>query len=47
MGQLFDDDEWAFEPASDSGDDPTLAFDRYVREGIALIEDWLRHPDSG
>jgi hypothetical protein len=43
LGQLFDDEEdWTIDPSTDSTDDAMLSFDRYVREGIDLLEDWLR-----
>ncbi len=42
MGQLFDDDEsWPLGPPPDATDE-ALAFERYVTEGLELLEGWLR-----
>jgi hypothetical protein len=40
-----DDENWAFDPVPESPDDLRLSFDRYVTEGIQLLEEWMRDPD--
>ena len=46
MDRLFDDDyeNLGYDPTPKSDDELTLSFERYVAEGLELLEEWLRDP---